>query len=61
MDPADPLLERIIYHELDSNEISKAKATVDIVGDYSGPKIFTLDINSNVHRQCVVNGLDGAF
>lgn len=46
----------LLYHELDFNEIYVAKQTVDCVGHYSRPEIFSLQVNGKTCRQVVADG-----
>lgn len=51
----------LLYHELDFNDIYVAKQTVDPVGHYSRPDIFSLLVNGQTHRQAVKAGLPSEF
>jgi cyanide hydratase len=57
-EPVPASWEGIIYQDLDFNEIYKAKAIVDPVGQYSRTDIFTLQVRSKVRRHCEVDGAD---
>jgi nitrilase len=57
----DDTWEGLLYHVLDFNEIYVAKSTVDVVGHYSRPDIFRLQVNGQVHRQVVAGSVDSEF
>jgi len=52
-EPVDPKWQGLLFHELDFNDIYVAKQTVDCVGHYSRPDIFSLQVNGKVNRAVV--------
>lgn len=57
-EPVSASWEGLIYHDLDFNEIYKAKAVVDPVGQYSRTDIFTLQVRSKIRRHCEDDGAE---
>lgn len=51
----------IIYGELDFNEIYIAKSSVDPVGHYSRPDIFTLHVNDTINSHTIIAEQKNSF